>query len=211
MKGTILALLCALLTACSVLSPTKGDAPAFYSLDAAAATDRAFAATIPMPNASAPTLLVAPTRAAAGFDSPRIIYTREPHAIAYFAHSEWVDTPARMLGTLLVSAMERSSAFRAVSVTSAAAAGDVRLDTELVRLQHEFQMQPSRVRFTLRATLVDERTRRVLGWREIDSVVESASQDPYGGVVAANAAVQRALQELSAFCIETLRQQPKQP
>ncbi|MCY7304828.1 MAG: ABC-type transport auxiliary lipoprotein family protein [Rhodoferax sp.] len=195
------------LTGCSVLGPKNAVAPAFYSLDAAGAST---AAALPPP-ASAPTLLVAPTRAAAGFDSPRIIYTREPHAIAYFAHSEWVDTPARMLGALLVSAMERNGAFRAVSITSGAAAGDLRLDTELVRLQHEFQLQPSRVRFTLRATLVEDRTRRVLGWREIDSVVESASQDPYGGVVAANAAVQRALQELSAFCIETLRQRPSTP
>ena len=205
MKAAILALLCAVLTGCSVLSPTNAVAPAFYSLDAAAAAAPASSA------ASAPTLLIAPTRAAAGFDSPRIIYTREPHVIAYFAHSEWVDTPARMLGALLVTAMERNGAFRAVSVTSSAASGDLRLDTELVRLQHEFQTLPSQVRFTLRATLVDERTRRVVAWREIDSVVPSASQDPYGGVVAANAAVQRALQELSAFCVEALRQRPAVP
>lgn len=202
-----LVLLCAWLAGCSVLSPTSAVAPAFYALDAAGA---AVVAPV-LPAASAPTLLVAPMRAAAGFDSPRIIYTREPHVVAYFAHSEWVDTPARMLSALLVSAMERNGAFRAVSVTSGAASGDLRLDTELVRLQHEFQTQPSRVRFTLRATLVDERTRRVLAWREIESVVESASQDPYGGVVAANAAVQRALQQLSAFCIDTLRQRPALP
>ena len=194
MKAAMLALLCTALTGCSVLSPTNSVAPAFYSLDAAAAAAPASSA------ASAPTLLIAPTRAAAGFDSPRIIYTREPHVIAYFAHSEWVDTPARMLGALLVTAMERNGAFRAVSVTSSAASGDVRLDTELVRLQHEFQTLPSQVR-----------TRRVVASREIDSVVPSASQDPYGGVVAANAAVQRALQELSAFCVEALRQRPAVP
>ena len=207
MKALLWALLCASLTACSVLGPTNAPVAAFYSLDGAGLAAAGVVAPLP----TAPTLLVAPPRAAAGYDSPRIIYTREAHAINYFAHSEWVDTPARMLGALLVSAMERNGAFRAVGVTSGAASGDLRLDTELVRLQHEFQTRPSRVRFTLRATLVDERTRRVLAWREFDSVVASASEDPYGGVIAANTAVQGALQQLSAFCIEALRQRPVVP
>jgi len=201
-----LAMACLLLGACNVLSPSTAPAQTFYSLDAAAVPG-----ALERPDPLAPTLLVAPPRAAAGFDSPRIIYTRQPHALDYFAHSEWVDTPARMLGPLLVSALERNGAFRAVGVTSGAAAGDLRLDTELVRLQHEFQTQPSRVRFTLRATLVDDRTRRVLAWREFDTAVPSATEDPYGGVIAANQAVQIALQELSAFCIETLRQRPPKP
>jgi len=81
----------------------------------------------------------------------------------------------------------------------------LRLDTEIIRLQHEFQTQPSRVRFTLRAYLVDDKTRRVLAWREFDAAVPAASEDPYGGVVAANRAVQTVLENLSAFCAEAAR------
>ena len=88
--------------------------------------------------AAAPTLIVNPPHAAAGFDSPRIIYVREAHKLEYFAHSEWVDPPARMLAPLLVAAVENSGAFRAVVLTPSAAAGDLRLDTEIIRLQHEF-------------------------------------------------------------------------
>jgi cholesterol transport system auxiliary component len=55
------------------------------------------------------------------------------------------------------------------------------------------------VRFTLRATLVDDRTRRVLAWREFEALVPAASEDPYGGVLAANQAVQNVLQDLSHF------------
>lgn len=106
--------------------------------------------------------------AGAGFDSARIILVREPHKLEYFAHSEWVDPPARMLGALLVEALAHTGAFRAVVLTPGAAAGDLRLDTEIIRLQHEFQTRPSRVRFTLRAYLVDDKTRRVLAWREFD-------------------------------------------
>ena len=48
-------------------------------------------------------------------------------------------------------------------------------------------------------------TRQVLAWREFDSVVPSSSEDPYGGVLAANLAVQKALESLAAFCAETAR------
>jgi cholesterol transport system auxiliary component len=58
------------------------------------------------------------------------------------------------------------------------------------------------VRFTLRAYIVDNTTRRVLAWREFDETVPAASEDPYGGVVAANSAVQTVLENLSAFCAE---------
>jgi len=201
------ALLLLALGACSALRPTTTPQPTFYALDMQAASQRP---PRPTPD-TAPTLLVLPTRAAAGFDSQRIIYLRQPHQVEYFAHSEWVDAPARMLGQLLVAELQASGAFRAVASSAGAASGELRLDTELIRLQHEFQSQPSRVRFTLRAALVDDRTRRVLAWREFDTLAPAPSEDPYGGVVAANQAVRTALQELSAFCVETLRQRPAQP
>ncbi|WPC67774.1 ABC-type transport auxiliary lipoprotein family protein [Rhodoferax ferrireducens] len=186
------------LGACSVLSPTATPPPAFYSLDSAPVTAPAPA------RAAAPTLIINPPRAAAGFDSQRIIYVRENHKLEYFAHSEWVDPPARMLGPLLVAAIEHTGAFTAVVLTPGAAGGDLRLDTEIVRLQHEFQTSPSRVRLTLRAYLIDDKTRRVLAWRQFDAAVDAASDDPYGGVLAANSAVQTVLQQLSAFCAETV-------
>ena len=84
-----------------------------------------------------------------------------------------------------------------------AAVGDMRLDTEILRLQQNFDGQPSRVRFTLRATMVNNVTRAVLALREFDATVAAASDDPYGGVVAANRAVQTVLEQLAGFCAET--------
>jgi cholesterol transport system auxiliary component len=52
-----------------------------------------------------------------------------------------------------------------------ASSADLRLDTEILRLQQDFASQPSRVRFTLRAYLVDQTTRRVLAWRVFDEAV----------------------------------------
>ena len=78
----------------------------------------------------------------------------------------------------------------------------MRLETEIIRLQQEFQTTPSRVHFTLRANLLDEKTRHVIAWREFDTAVPSATDDPYGGVVAANLAVQSVLKEVAAFCLQ---------
>ncbi len=191
-----------LLGACGTLLPKATPQPAFYALEskspqAGAATRVASATTM-----AAPTLVVNPPHAASGFDSQRIIYVREPHKLEYFAHHEWVDTPARMLAPLIVSELERVGAFHAVVLTPSAAAGDLRLDTEIVRLQHNFGGLPSQVRFSLRAYVVDNTTRRVLASREFDETVAAASEDPYGGVVAANRAVQAVLEQLARFCAD---------
>ena len=192
------------LAACSTLRAGAPSPPTIYALEAAHGT--AAPTTAPaVAAASAPTLIVNRPHASAGFDSPRIIYVRENHKLEYFAHSEWVDPPARMLAPLLISALQNTGAFRAVLLTPSSAAADLRLDTEIIRLQHEFLVQPSRVRFTLRAYLVQDQTRRVLAWREFDLSVPAASEDPYGGVVAANQAVQTVLERLAAFCADAAR------
>jgi cholesterol transport system auxiliary component len=194
----------ALTGGCGAFGPTTTPQPSFYSLDSARIEARATRAPASVSQA-APTLIVNPPHAATGFDSQRIIYVRKAHQLEYFARNEWVDTPARMIAPLIVAAVEESGAFRAVVLTPSAAAGDLRLDAEIMRLQHDFGSEPSRVRFTLRAYIVDNTTRRVLASREFDETVAAASEDPYGGVVAANRAVQTVLQQLAGFCTEAAR------
>lgn len=186
---------------CSTLRPTGAAHPSYYSLDSARVDPGAVSRAVPL-SAKAPTLIVNPPHAASGFDSQRIIYVRESHKLEYFAHSEWIDPPARMLAPLIATAIERTETFRAVVLTPSAATGDLRLDTEIVRLQHEFGSLPSRVRFTLRTYVVDNTTRRVLAWREFDESVGAASDTPDGGIVAANLAVQAVLERLAIFCSE---------
>ncbi|MBS1139840.1 MAG: hypothetical protein H6R13_1293 [Proteobacteria bacterium] len=187
-----------MLGACSVLDATKEAQPAFYSLYGARPGTNT---SSPVPwSIAAPTLIVNPPHAAAGFDSHRIIYVREPQQLEYFARSEWVDTPARMIAPSIVAALENTRAFRAVVMTPSAAAGDLRLDVEILRLQHEFGSLPSRVRFTLRAYLVDNETRQVLAWQEFDEAVVAEQDNPYGGVMAANRAVQNVMARLASFC-----------
>jgi ABC-type transporter Mla subunit MlaD len=102
----------------------------------------------------------------------------------------------------------RSGAFAAVTDAASGAAAELRLETELVRLQQEFTSRPSQVRLTLRVQLSEVRSRRVLGVREIEALEEARSDDPYGGAVAANRAVKRALEAVASFCREWMAERP---
>ena len=150
--------------------------------------------------AGSPVLVVAVPRAAPGFDSPRMVYLRQAQQLDAFALHEWVDTPARMLAPLLVRALQATGAFGAVLLAPTAGSGNWRLETELIRLQQDFSTQPSQVRLTLRAVLVDSTDRQVIAWREFDETVVAATDDPAGGAAAAHQATQRVLAALAAFC-----------
>ena len=191
------------ISACSSLQPTTASISNFYALEGISGK------ATPVAPASALTLIVSPPHAAAAFDSQRKIKLREPYKLEHFAQSEWIEPPARMLAPLIVDAIVRTGAFRAVVLTPSTAAGDLRLDSEIIRLQQDFRTRPGTLRFTLRATLIDENTRRVMAWREFDHSVPTNSEDPYGGVVAANRALQATLENLAIFAADTVRNWPK--
>lgn len=182
---------------CGALSPSKPVQTQFYALQSLPTPLLPPPAIAP--GRSLPTLIVNPPHAAPGFDSARIIFVQSANQLEYFAHSEWVEPPARMLGPVLVAAIENTHAFGAVVLMPASASGELRLNTELVRLQQNFQTTPSRVQFALRVHLIDERSRKVLQWREFQADVASTSETPQGGVAAANIAVQTVLAEAAAF------------
>ncbi len=201
--GSILPLGCgiALILLWAVFSGGGGCAPrqvvTTYMLDS-----HATARPLPVTGASNQVLLVAEPQAAAGFDTPRIAYTKTPFALEYYTQSNWVDTPARMLAPLLVDAMERSKGFDVVLPLPTSVNGDVRLETNIIRLQQEFRPNlPSQVKLTVRAKLIDIPTNHVLGTQLFEVVEPAPSEDAYGGVQAANKAVQRLLGELQEFAL----------
>lgn len=193
----------ALLGGCTAsLLPKPAPQPAHYALSDSAPAARALQAPRGATPSRLPTLLVNPPRAAPGYDTAHIVYLRQPHQIEYFAFSQWVDTPAQMLAPLIARSIERSGAFDAVLLAPSAAAGEMRLDTEVIRLQQDFGRVPSQVRLTLRAVLLDSRTRRVVAVREFDASAPAPTDDAPGGVAAANQAVQQVLGELATFAAE---------
>lgn len=183
-----------LLAGCTGFSAPQVTSQAIYVLEAqpAAMTARVTRNLV---------LAVGLPQARPGFDTPQIAYVRQPHELNYFVTSRWADTPARMLEPLLVQAMEQTGSFRAVVRAQDAVRADVRLDTELIRLRHDFATKPSRVQLTLRAQLIDVRGQRVLAAKQFDDVEFAATDDAYGGVTAANRLLQRMLGQLADFCV----------
>ena len=184
----------ALLAGCGSLFGPPPPAPHFWTLDPALP-----AAASPAAAAAAPVVIVATPRAAAGFDTDRIVYVREAHRLEPYADNQWIETPPRMLGPLIAEALSRSGAFAAVLATPSPANGRWELDTQIVALQHEVAEQ--RVRFALRATLVDKPTRTVVAAREFEATAPAQTANPAGAVAAANAAVADVLKQLTDFCV----------
>ena len=183
-----------LLAGCAGLSTPQGSSPNIYVLDAqpavpASLVKRDLVLAVNMPQ-------VRP-----GFETAQIAYLQQPHELNYFANSRWTDTPAHMLQPLLLQALQQSSGFRAVVSTASAIPADVRLDIELIRLQHDFTAHPSRVQITLQAQLIDVRSKRVLAVQQFDAMENAGTEDAYGGVSAANRLVQRVLGQVAEFCI----------
>ena len=195
-----------LASGCSALLPKPPINTAYYALIGTplkAQVGKAQAGKNVDSKSALPTLIVNMPKAAAGYDTRRMIYTRTAHQLEYFARNEWVDTPSYMLQPLMVAAIEQTQAFNAVLPKLAAVKTELRLETEMLGLLQDFNSKPSVVRFTLRATIIDNASGKVIALREFTNQVPAASDNPIGGVKAANLAVNSLLKQLADFCAET--------
>lgn len=189
------------------LLPKPPAAAARYTLDTAAAALSAAPAPVAAAGpANAPVLLVAQPSAAPGYDSARMLYQRQPQQLEAFAFHEWVAPPAHLLAPLMVRALQDTHAFRAVLLAPTSGTGTLRLETEVVRLQQDFNAQPSSVRLTLRAVLIDTGSRRVVASQVFDATAPAGRDDPVAGVAAAQQVTQRVLIELAKACAAWARE-----
>jgi cholesterol transport system auxiliary component len=198
-----------ILSSCSLLTPNKVDQISVYSLGGTqftARSERQENDIDKLRNPETPTIMLSMPRAAAGFETKQIAYVRLAFQLEYFSLSQWAAPPTAMLLPLMSHALERTGDFKAVLQSPSGASGQLRLDLELVRLQQEFFRTPSQIHFTLRAHLIDIASRRVIAWQEFDAAVAATSEDPYGGVVAANQVVRIIVEQVADFCVSAHRQ-----
>jgi len=183
-----------LIGGCTALQPAPVESPNLHLLEASVVARTA-------PEKRDLVVEVGTPRAWPGFDTPRMAYVQRSHELDYFANNRWADTPARMLGPLLARALEQTGSFRAVVQPPTVVPVDLRIQSELIRLQQNFAVKPSRVELSLRIQLVDVRGKRVLGTRTFEETETAPTDDPHGGVTAANAALERVLGQVVDFCI----------
>ena len=199
----LLILMLPLMASCTALLSKQPLQTTYYSLEGTQSKPQTDQPSINTNN-RLPTLIINIPKAAAGFDTQRMMYTRARHQLEYFARNEWIDTPAKMLQPLMISAIENTRTFNAVLSKQSALASDLRLESEVIKLVQNFNTKPSHVQFTLRATMIDNVTNKVIATREFDERVDAISDNPIAGVVAANLAVNQAIYKLSVFSQQTV-------
>jgi len=162
--------------------------------------------SIPAANPEGKTLLVSIPKAASGFDTPAQLYMRHQNVLEYYSQTQWVGTPAQMLMPLLVLRLEATGHFAAVlSAATTPVAGELRLDTEIVRLYQDFLSEPSQVHLVLRVQLLDMAARQVVATKVLKVLKETQTTDAQGGMKATNEAVAGILNELVEFVVEQVK------
>ncbi len=173
--------------------PAQADRTHTYTLEWQPATPA------PVTPAKGPTLLIASPLPAAGYAGSAMIYMEDPLELKEFAWHRWADAPARLLEPLLLSAAERTGLFRTVVPAGTPGETDLRLETRLLYLRQVFENNRCRVEMALRATLVDNRSARILGSRDLRKSLPCASPDPRGGAITANRLVAHLMERLQVF------------
>ena len=150
------------------------------------------------PGPDAPTLLVLDTAASGFYDTDQLIFSRSADTRGQYQFARWTERPGKRFADLMRTRLDRQGAWN-VSAAGGYVRGDMLLDTELVEFYHDAASEPGQMRLVLRAELVDLKQRALLGRRVFEQQVPLTTYDAAGAAQAANLAVSRALDELSAW------------
>ncbi len=189
------------LSACA-LGPVETSAPRTYFLNPEISWKNPYAYG---ERVGTSVLLITQPGSQAGFDTARMAYLLRPYEVNYYALNQWADTPARMLQRVMVENLDKTGLWSAVLQTPGAVAARYRLDCDNLVLQQQFFSRPSRVRLAIRAQIVDTKTQSVLATRYFELFEAAPSDDPYGGVLAANHASAKLITEVAQWLDQVVR------
>lgn len=195
-----LLLLAGLITGCSIPGPRQATMSHSYMLDGGVSRE------VRSDHVSRPclTLRVGTPGSAPGFGTSRMAYINAPPRLDYFAHHAWIDAPARMLETLLVTRLVHAGMFGAVLSGAQEVRTELRLDSELQRLVQNFDESGSTVRLEIRVVLIDTASRSLAGSRTFSYTESAVENNPLAGVAAANQAAGRFIEDLLQFLADTI-------
>jgi len=193
-------LLFALIVSACTLGPRDNPAPRTYLLDPKVSLENPGAAHA---RSLSGVLLVTPLKPGTGFNTTRMVYLLRPYEINYFGFNQWVDTPARMLHRIIIANLDKTGLWDTVVQTPGALPTRFRLDCDDLILEQQFFGHPSRVRLALRAQFLATQKPSSVDARYFEVFEEATSDDPYGGVLAANRAAARLITELADW-LDTL-------
>lgn len=148
------------------------------------------------------TLLIMTPTASPGYETRKLIYVEQPYLLQAFARNEWVSPPAQMLLPLLEESLRNTGYFKAIVKQPFSGMSEKRLNVELLSLQQQFLQQPSEIYMEIKADLIDNRSNTIVASKVFKTSIPTTSPTPYSGVIAANEATEKLLEQVAQFAVE---------
>lgn len=150
------------------------------------------------------TILVSKPLAASGYTTSDMRYVVKSYELSSFAKNSWVAPPADMLETMLIESLQNSGYFYGVVRAPFAGTTAYRLDTQLLSLRQNFLKRPSRIDLAIKAELVNETTKKIVRSKRFVTHVNALEDTPYGGVMAANRAMNNLMVQIVRFATDSV-------
>jgi len=150
------------------------------------------------------TLLVLLPDTQARYNTSLMAYTICPYQIDYFVKNQWAETPAQMLTPLMVQTLQNTHRFKVVSSSGDYGQYDFILNSQLIELVQVFSCNCSYVRLKINVQWVNAVSNKLVGSKQFCLIEPAPCPTPYGGVIAANRATQRFLEQLAVSTVNIL-------
>ena len=194
----LIILLALILSGCSLFSPVDIETPKKYTLGE-------LPPCLPSEQTPSTTLLVLPPETRPLYNTTQMAYTVHPHQIAFFSFNEWSETPSQMLYPLIRKTLESTHYFHAIVTPPYVGPHEYVLSTQILELQQDYTLCPATLRLTLQAQLSHGTTHEVITIKEFSIQEPILQRTPYGGVIAANHAAAKILQQLAEFVLDNTK------
>ncbi|VVP22270.1 hypothetical protein PS843_03847 [Pseudomonas fluorescens] len=193
-RAALVALCVVLLSSCALLSPVKIDTKKYVL--------NSIPNNLPSEQTHSATLLVLPPETEPIYDITQMAYTTKAYEIAYFSQNEWGATPSQMIQPLIVETLRHTHHFSEVLPSPHFGLHTFALRTEILELKQDFTSDPAMLQLAMRFYLSRAATNQVIATKELSVREPMRERTPYAGVVAANEAMGKLLQELAKFVVE---------
>lgn len=184
---------------CSLLSPQKTPEISTYTLSA---HDRVYHATTHKTKKI--TLIVNTPTAVTGYDSRKMIYSKKRYELNHFALNQWAAPPAEMIHPILVQKLRDTGQFNAVMSNEYNSNPQYVLRVHLIELQQNFAVQPSQIQLKIQAEILTSNDNKVIKTQTFNTSIRTLQNTPYGGVLAANKAVDLLLNQIAEFTVRSV-------
>ena len=192
MRACMLIVLTVLLTACSLFSPVKTECIKEYRVDVKPydlkynhTTFKTIAVSMPTANRI--------------YQSKQMLYSVRPHELSEFAKNRWAEPPVQMLQPLIIQALQNTHHFKAVAPAISGGRYDLLLNTQVIDFYQDFCESGSVFKLTLRAQMIKVASGKVVASKQFTVIQPAPRPNPYGGVIAANIASEKVLNELAVW------------